>query len=301
MTFQSSVERRRCQFLFYGVLRHRRRIETLLTGLIPRRPKPRLWAMLEIAVYELMEAGPERQPKVVDYAVGEIRKAMGKGEAGLANAVLRKIPKADAELEKTASAGVRTSHPDWLAKKWEGRFGPEAAEQLMRWNLQTPEVCLRVRDEAGVELAQAQAMAAGEGELFEPTPWPGFVSLAGEFSRAEPLLKNGALYAQDASTRLAPEALAVKPGDYVLDLCAAPGGKTLMLADSLGTDTSGLLLAVELPGSRLEQLDENLQKLNDGDGPAVSLLATDVLTLTSEHFAEQGLPDKYDAVLLDAP
>ena len=355
MTFHSAVERRRCQFLFYGVLRHRRRIDALLSRLISRRPKPRLQAMLQVAVYELLEAEASRQPKVVDHAVGQIRSAMSKAEAGLANAVLRKIPVEADRLETEAPAAVRLSHPDWLAEKWTQQFSPQAAEALMRWNLRTPEVTFRVRDPDAVNAAQAG------GKFLEKTDWPGFMKLTGEFVQAEPLLQSGALYAQDPSTRLAVEALAVKPGETVLDLCAAPGGKTLMLADALGDDERGLLVAVDLPGPRLQQLDENLSKLNDEAGPGVYLLAADVRELTGRDaptgrppgddsevvpprndeastwrgglrpvqgrdtspghprtarrsgptqereiaapgiFAQHGLPDKYDAVLLDAP
>ncbi len=279
ITFQCSADRRRCQFLFYGVLRHRRRIEELLGRLISRRPKPRLAAMLQVAVFELMSAGPERQPKVVDYAVGQIRRRMSRSEAGLANAVLRKIPAEAAKLDREAPAAVRLSHPDWLAARWRQNFGPEAAEKLMAWNLEPPPVTFRVRG----DLPQTEALAA--------TDWAGFVQLSGAWAAVEPLLKSGKLYAQDPSTRLAPAALAVRPGESVLDLCAAPGGKTLMLADALGCDPKGLLVAVDLPGARLVPLDENLRKLDDGDGPRVSLLGLDVRRLTPEVLEKEGFCD----------
>jgi 16S rRNA (cytosine967-C5)-methyltransferase len=289
ITFQSSADRRRCQFLFYGVLRHRRRIDELLGRLIARAPKPRLAAMLQVAVFELLSAGPERQPKVVDYAVGQVRRRMSRSEAGLANAVLRKIPAEAEKLDREAPAAVRYSHPDWLAARWEANFGPEAAEKLMAWNLEPPPVTFRVRGDFPAN------------DALVPAAWPGFVQLAGEWAKVEPLLKRGQLYAQDPSTRLAPEALAVRPGETVLDLCAAPGGKALAIADALGRDPKGLLLAVDLPGSRLEPLDENLCKLENGKGPQVTLLGVDVLKLTPQLLEKQKLPVQFDAVLLDAP
>ncbi|QYY36921.1 transcription antitermination factor NusB [Ruficoccus sp. ZRK36] len=289
ITFQSSADRRRCQFLFYGVLRHRRRIDTLLARLISRRPKPKLVAMLQVAVFELLSAGPERQPKVVDYAVGRIRRQMSRSEAGLANAVLRKIPAEDEKLQREAPAAVRFSHPDWLAERWTENFGPEAAEELMAWNLEPPPITFRVRGETPAI------------EALKPASWPGFVQLDGEWARVEPYLKAGMLYAQDPSTRLAPEALTVRPGEAVLDLCAAPGGKALALADALGRDTAGVLVAVDLPGPRLAPLDENLCKLDDGDGPRVCLLAADVRELGEETLKASRLPRLFDAVLLDAP
>ncbi|MBC2596414.1 RsmB/NOP family class I SAM-dependent RNA methyltransferase [Ruficoccus amylovorans] len=289
INFHSSAERRRCQFLFYGVLRHRRRIDELLARLISRPPKPRLAAMLQVAVFELMAAEPARQPKVVDYAVGQIRRIMSRSEAGLANAVLRKIPAEAAKLDQEAPAAVRLSHPDWLARRWQEHYGPESAETFMAWNLEPPPVLFRARGElpAGLPL--------------EPAAWPGFYKLAGEWARVEPLLNAGRLYAQDPSTRLAPEALAVRPGEKVLDLCAAPGGKALMLIDALESDRDGLMLAVDLPGPRLEPLNENLQKLGRRSGPAVSLLGIDVRRLSPELLRREGFPETFDAVLLDAP
>ena len=111
----------------------------------------------------------------------------------------------------------------------------------------------------------------------------------------DPLLKGGKLYLQDPGTRLAVELLAPQAGEAVLDLCAAPGGKSLLIADAMKT---GRLVSMDLPNARIDRLKENLSRVT---GVEVALVQADVGDGAVAALREHKLPEAYDAVLIDVP
>lgn len=280
----TSDERRYCQFLFLGVVRHLRRIDGVMDALIAKRPRPKLVALLHVSILEIMMKGDAEFPKIVDFCVGKAKQMLSAKEAGLVNAVLRKVP---AQLQQRESLGLgeRYSHPDWLVERWRNSFGDAQVSAMLDWNQQAPQVYARwTRPSAAVP------------EVLQSSRWPDFYTVQRDGWRAmQPLLAAGDVYIQDPSTRLAPELLAVQPGESVLDLCAAPGGKSAFLIQALGRDRKGCLVALDKPGPRIEQLDENLKKCDDTMGPEVHLVVNDLM---QADVADLG---KFDAVLLDAP
>lgn len=282
----SSEERRRCQFLFLGVVRQKRFIDETLSVFVKKKPRPELWACLQVGVCEMMTMPLAERAKVVDFCVRRVKAKLSQRESGLVNAVLRKVAQAlesDDSSEKTL--GSLYSYPDWLIEKWEAQWGREQTLALLRWNQQPADVFIRWLGEGKPSEAN-----------FEPTEWKTFYRYVGEsWASVQPHLDRGEAYVQDPSTRWAFELLKVEPGDAVLDLCAAPGGKSVAFLQALGQDSEGLLVAVDRPGKRCQQLDENLKKFNDEAGPEVHLVQRDLLTIPVEDI---GL---FDKVLLDAP
>ncbi len=306
--FDSAVERRRCQHLFYGVVRWHGAIEALLEPLLQRAPRPRLSALLKMAIFELIEGRAEAglTPRIIDNAVAQTKRQLSQPEAGMVNAVLRRVArevgtwKPGDALDAAGLAG-RWSHPEAMVVKWLQHFGKTRTLALLEWNQQVPEVILRLRDPAARDALR---------ELTMPTPWRDFYRLLPEadWAHLQPLLEAGRVYAQDPSTRLAPQMLNPRPGEDVLDLCAAPGGKTLQLADLLfghgSTDTlgdkAGLLVSLDLPelGHRSEQWQRNLAPYPP---EKIRRLEHDLLALTPDDLRAHGLPRQFDAILLDAP
>lgn len=293
----SRVERARVQNLLFGAVRHLGRIEAHLTPLLARAPRTRVRAVLLLAGCELIEGGSEGHvARVVHHAVEQTKALASPAEARLVNAVVRKLaaglavevaPPVDASSEGLARW---YSHPRWLIDRWRSYFGAEATQALLEWN-QTPaavHVRWRLRDRGPTE-AEAQGLA--------PTPWAGFYEIkAGHWAEVAPRLSSGLLAVQDPSTRFALELLAPKAGETVFDLCAAPGGKSLAIADTIG---SGRVVAVDLPGPRIDRLAANL-----GLAPAtvdVSLVQGDTTSNPGRLLAEHDLPVTAPAVLLDVP
>jgi 16S rRNA (cytosine967-C5)-methyltransferase len=301
----SGAERARCQHLVFGVVRHFGRLDAALGRLIAHPPRFATRAVLFIAGFELIEAAgsPEaegRVAKIVHHAVEQTKALASPAESRLVNAVVRKLAgvlaaaKLPAAKAAPAELAEYFSHPEWLVRAWLAQFGAEATRALLEWNQKPATAYARWRG------AVDEAVPA----FLKPTAWAGFYEVAGgHWGEVEPLLKSGKIYVQDPGTRLAVELLAPKAGESVLDLCAAPGGKSLMIADAMkapstSSGQTGRLVAVDLPGARVDRLKENLAR---AIGVDVALVQTDVLESPAMSLHEHKLPESYDAVLLDAP
>lgn len=289
------AERARCQHLVMGVVRHFGRIDAALARTVAHPPRFITRAILFVAGFELIESGKDgaqdgRAAKIVHHAVEQTKSLASPAEARLVNAVVRKLtplaleapPAADVAAERLAEY---FSHPEWLVRSWLAQFGAQATRALLEWNQKPAPVYARWR-------------AAGETppDLLKPAAWPGFYEVAsGRWAEVEPLLRAGKLYLQDPSTRIPVELLAPKPNETLLDLCAAPGGKALLMADAM---QSGRLVAVDLPSSRIDRLKENLSRAGAVE---VALAQADVLKGLAAVLREHKLPETYDGVLIDVP
>ena len=279
-----------CQSLFLGALRHGHRSCAAFQPLLRKSPRPLVQAILLVAGYEFYSEASERHPKIVHHAVERSKRLVNRFEQGFLNAVLRKLPAALASIDESSAPADSYSHPDWLVGHWMEQFGQKETRALLHWNQQIPEQAIRLYEHPGTL-----------PEFLLPTEWPDFYKIARPAhwqQQVEPLLNNGSAYIKDPSTRLAPALLAPKPGMDVLDLCAAPGGKSYDLAHHM--QHSGRIVAVDLPGKRIARLKENLRHLSGAD-IKVHVVESDVLELKSETFEAQQLPIIYDAVMLDAP
>ena len=296
-----SADRARCQHLVLGVVRHFGRLEVALERLVAHPPRFTTRAALCVAGFELIESANEpaadgRVAKIVHHAVEQTKYLASPAEARLVNAVIRKLVPAmiappPAKDAPPAQLAEYFSHPEWLVRGWFAQFGADATRAVLEWNQHPATVYARWR-------------ASGEAppEFLKPTAWEGFfVVESGRWRDVEPLLKAGKLYLQDPGTRLAVELLAPQPGETVLDLCAAPGGKSLLIADAM---KSGKLVAMDLPveegkpGTRIERLKQNLSRVT---GVEVALVQADVCKDAAAALRAHQLPDSYAAVLLDAP
>lgn len=300
-------ERARCQHLVLGVVRHFGRIDAALGRLIAHPPRFSTRAVLFIAGFELIEAAQDddagRVAKIVHHAVEQTKGLASPAEARLVNAVVRKLAPAMAAPAPTLTLGAEVlgeyfSHPAWLVQAWLTQFGPEATRALLEWNQKPAPVYARWRGAAD----------AVPPDFLTLTRWPGVFEVAsGQWAKVEPLLKAGQLYLQDPSTLIPVALLAPQPGETVLDLCAAPGGKSLLIADAMKT---GKLVAVDAPvdeekltpsgkpGARIDRLKENLSRTTGVD---VALVQADVLGSLVLALRDHRLPESYDAVLVDVP
>jgi 16S rRNA (cytosine967-C5)-methyltransferase len=289
-------ERARCQYLVFGVIRHFGRIEAALNQLVAHPPRFSTRAVLFVAGLELMESAgrPVEEgmvAKIVHHAVEHTKRLASPAEARLVNAVVRKLA---AELTKPpppklAPAEVLAeyfSHPEWLVRRWLAQFGAEATRTLLEWNQQPAPVYARWR-------AEGEAPPS----WMKPTKWTTFFEVeSGHWSKVEPLLRTGKIYLQDPATRLAVELLDPQPTEVVLDACAAPGGKSLLIADAL---KQGKVIAMDLPTARIDRLKENLSRLPPTVG--VALVQADLRESAGAMLKEHGLSQAFLAVLLDVP
>jgi 16S rRNA (cytosine967-C5)-methyltransferase len=260
--------------LAYGAVQRRGTLDHLIEKLA-ERPARRLdapvLAALRLGLYELLylHGAPDRA--VVADAV-ELAKTQGRSGHGLVNAVLRRGAREgssllDALTDRTPEqASVRHSHPEWIARLWWEELGPEAARALMSYDNEPGEVALRantLRTDAptlAARLLEGDTSVATHGDPGIPEA----LVLEGPFDvHASALWREGAFQAQSRAAMLVARALAPVAGERVLDLCAAPGGKSTHLAALMGAE--GEVLAVERNPARAGALVRTAQRLHAGN------------------------------------
>ena len=297
----SAVDRALCQTLVYGVARWQMTLDWLIARKTAgRTQKEELRTLLQLGLFQMFWLNRIPNHAAVHTTV-ELAKQAGLGpQAGFLNAVLRGYARERTETEKllrelkTSQPALGYSHPEWLYQRWLARLGAEKAAQLMEWNNSAPPTYARVNrlktdaakllarwKEEGVEAAVGNWDWVDEAGVFRLESHP---PLAGLRS-----FKDGLFYVQDPSTLLAVRELGPAPGEAVLDLCAAPGGKTGFMAQLM--ENRGRIIAQDVEPGRLELIRENCTRLG--------------VTCAEASLAPQGVlanPSKrFDRILVDAP
>jgi 16S rRNA (cytosine967-C5)-methyltransferase len=279
--------------LVLGVLRWKASLdaEIAATCRIPL-PKlaPNLREILEVALYQLRQLDRIPPYAAVSEAVTHARASGGEGAAKLVNGVLRGIQLQPAPMEPVAGASAESlarhySHPRFLVDRWLERFGPETTRRVLAADNTPPRLDLLVhpRKMAVPELAAALGR---EGVVTETTPWTplGLTVRSGNPVRSAHL-REGRFTIQDLGAQVLP--LLLPPGDLLVDLAAAPGGKSL---SALAHGRALRTLALDGSLSRLRRVLENARRVQAAVGPAAADL--EALPLPAGSF---------ERVLLDAP
>lgn len=288
------------QHLFYGVIRELRRLDGVFESLVSRPPRPMLSALLRVAGFELLSAADDsgRRARIVDHATGEARRRLSIGESRMVNAVLRRFPDEalawETRLDLSAPSGLAAfySHPTWMVRRWMERWGRERTVALLAWNQKPPTSWLALR--AGAAPWPAARLETWHGVRFIALESPA------DWAAAQPLLEAGEAYVQDPATALGPQVAQVEPGQAVLDLCSAPGGKAWQLL----VFAPGLLVSVDRPsqgkGKRHTQWVANTDRM----GPTVRRVECDLVReaeMLEGRLTEAVGVTRFDRVFIDVP
>ena len=289
-------DRRLVHELAAGVLRRQTRLDALLAPLVPRGWKkvaPGLKDVLRIGAYQLTVLDRVPAHAAVSTSVTLARETSGSKASGFVNAILRKLAAAepslfdqargdgDAASADPAVLAATHSHPEWLVRRWVERFGGEGARALLEWNNRKPllvlqparasaTLLLRRWRQAGIAAHRAPFGAGLVTDRSRPDELPGFIE--GDFLVQDPAQALVAWYAEAPA------------GEILVDLCAAPGGKTV----SIGRCVRGVI-AADIHRGRTARLAENLRRAGSGREHAI--------------VADGRVPPFRDvaALLLDAP
>ena len=236
--------------LFYGSLRNLTLLDFWIGCLRASRVQSDLRDILRLGLYQLflLKTAPHA-------AVHETVELAPKKQRSLINAMLRTATRRQSELLASANAQplfVRTSHPQFLIERWQQQFGPEQAEALCKWNNLPAPVYGRINR---LKIDRHKFL-----RLY-PTSRP--LTRNSDFVEFDTLptgaVRRGHCYIQDPSTVIACQLLGPKPGEKVLDACAAPGGKTGYVAELM--QNLGTIVACDRDPERLEILKENMTRL----------------------------------------
>src|SRR5215475_1384720 len=271
--------------LFYGVLRNLTLLDFWIGCLRASRIESSVRDILRLGLYQIfLLKTPEHA------AVNESVAIASKKQRSIVNAVLRTATRERSELLAKANVQplfVRTSHPQFLVKRWEQHFGAGHTAELCEWNNRPASIYgrinrLKIDAERFLELYPNSRPLIGN---------PDFVELSALPTAA---LNSGHCNIQDPSTAIACQLLDPKPGEKILDACAAPGGKTTYLAELMRNQ--GVIVACDRDGERLEILKGN-----------VSRLGATIVRAVGHDWGRNDLPKEilsiapFDRILLDAP
>ena len=270
--------------LFYGVLRNLTLLDFWIGALRPTRVEVDLRDLLRLGLYQLMILKtPEHAAVYETVALAEKR------SRAIANGILRSAVRRSKELQTALNSEpleVRFSHPRFLIERWRKQFGDEATDALCEWNNRPPPIYARI-NRLKVE---RQTFLERYREARSLATVSNFVELASPYDA----LRRGDCYVQDPSTAIACELLGAKPGEKILDACAAPGGKTAHLAELM--ENNGMIVACDRENDRLRRVEENLTRLN-----------VRIAKIVHHDWTEMQTPDEisslapFDRVLVDAP
>jgi 16S rRNA (cytosine967-C5)-methyltransferase len=283
-----------------GTLRWRGRIDWLLSRYVRDgldSLPPWIRNVLRMGLYQMLYLDRVPAHAAVDESVKLARLYGHPGTAGLTNAVLRKILRegdrlADPEKlieDRQEALAIAYSHPLWLVERWQRRLGEEETRALLAANNRPPPLGLRV-NQSRTDRETLRRALGERGVQVEAAPVSQIaLRVVGNLVLQEiPEFADGHFFVQDESETLVGELLAPEAGETILDLCAAPGGKTTHIQEARGS--RGVVLAVDSQMGRLHRVRENVARLG--------LLGVDLIRADGQELA---LARPVDRVLVDAP
>lgn len=279
------------QALVYGVLRWRWPLESILNNYIkkPLRSKDQdVYIILMLGVFQLLWM---RTPDyaAVDAAVESSLKIKKKWAKGFINAILRQVIREKESIDYKATVEAEFSHPQWMIDLIKKDWPENWQEVLTQANEEAP---MTLRIDTQQTSLQDYKLQLNEveldGEEIASVPTALVLEQPADVFRL-PGFEEGRVSVQDGAAQLAAHLIQLEPNQKVLDACAAPGGKT---AHMLQTVASINVDAVDISESRLERVEENLARLN---------LEANLITSDISQPSEWWSGEQYDRILLDAP
>jgi 16S rRNA (cytosine967-C5)-methyltransferase len=284
--------------LTYGTLQRRMALDYYLEPFVKDNKKLANWVhhLLRLTLYQMvyLDRIPDR---AAIYEAVEIAKSRGhKGIASLVNGVLRSIqreglPSLEEVSDSNKRLSLETSHPEWLITRWVNQFGYEKTKEMCEINLTAPLQTARV-NLTKISRGECVAILEEDGYQIEKSPIipEAIRSVKGNLASTI-AFKYGMFTIQDESSMLAAYALGAKQNEYILDACAAPGGKSTHIAEKMAN--TGEVISVDLHQHKVRLINDNAKRLG------LENIKTSVSD--SRQLQEKFKNESFDRILLDAP
>jgi 16S rRNA (cytosine967-C5)-methyltransferase len=264
--------------LAFGTVQRRLTLDHVIAAHVYRGLDPGVRAALQLGLFQLLFLDGVAAHAAIGEAVELAKPSPGHR---LVNAVLRRVQREGAELPSDATpegASIRHSHPRWIVERWWDWLGPEETRALLAADNEPAELALRVNALVDYDLDDVPGRREGEAIVvdgpFDALAHPGYAA--------------GAFTPQSRASQLVARVLAPAPGERVLDLCAAPGGKTTHLAALM--EGTGEVVAVERHPQRARALQATAARMGAAN--------VSVVTADAKDYDGAG---RFDRVLLDPP
>ena len=288
----------RIEALAIGTVRHLLQVDDCLnrfSTVKTNNMKPFIRQLLRMSAYQILFSEDTPDAPVVDHAVRLCASGGFHNLKGFVNGVLRTLVREKDNVEFT-SISLRYSVPEWIVERLVSQYGEEEAERICAYAQEAPALTVRTDprpDGEEVTLIRNRIAEEMPDVRMEAHPLlPSFAyTVSGRVSPAAlPGFAEGHLFVQDAGAMLAALCCGVKPGDTVVDVCAAPGGKALLLAQLM--DKTGRVCAFDLSEEKCARIRENAERTH-----------TENITVRvhDARQADESLRGKADLVLCDLP
>lgn len=290
----------------HGVIRWMRRLDWFLNGFYRgnyEKCLPEVRNAMRVALYQILFLNKIPYSAAVNEAVEFIKRIHGDKHAGVVNGLLRTIIRTlenlvwpTREIDEVNYLGIIQSHPNWMVNRWIKRFGFDEAVKLCEENNRRPVMALRVNT-LKISVSDFENYLTAKNLFFRKGAFLESFFTTKTMSKiyTDEYFRNGFFSIQDESAGLAAKLVSPEKGDVVLDVCAAPGGKTSYLSELMNNE--GEIYAVDKYLSRVEIMNGNLKRLGVKN---VKTIHDDISEPKSNELKES-LTGKADKILVDAP
>ena len=285
----TAQDRGLCTELVMGVLRWRSRLDEVLASVSSQKLAKldaEVLEALRLAAYQIGFLARIPTHAAVNESVELVKRKKKRSAAPFVNAVLRKVLAKKSLFEPTLVPGPKTlpdivalyAHPLWMVERWADRYGLVAAEQICAYDQQVPPTAIHVADDEVVKELEAAGVTLEPGVLLRSAR-----RVAGGDVTATKAFAEGRVSIQDEASQLV--AVLVGRGERLLDCCAAPGGKTAILAER---NVQSRVIAADIHEHRTRAMKERLKSKGN-----VEVVTGDATKLN--------VPADFDRVLADVP
>jgi 16S rRNA (cytosine967-C5)-methyltransferase len=265
--------------LAFGTVQRRATLDWIVARHVDRKLEPQVRAALQLGLYQLLYTDVPQHAAVAE----SVELAKPSPGAKLVNAVLRKVLREGVELpadDNPKGAAIRHSHPEWLTLLWWDWLGAEEARALLAADNEPSELALRINPLAGIDV-DLPGRREDDALVVE-----GALDVL-----AHPLYAAGAITPQSRASQMVARAVDPQPGERILDLCAAPGGKTTHLAALMGD--RGEIVAVERHPQRAQALMAQAARMH---ASSIRVQVADAKDIDADL-----LGGTFDRILVDPP
>lgn len=292
------IDRRFCTELVNGTIKCGASLDWIITRYVTRplnKIDPKILSILRLGIYQMQFLDRVPPSAAVNESV-ELAKSVSIGASKFVNAVLRSIHRDPSKAafptdDSPQSLALRTFHPTWLVERWIDQFGLERTKKILDADNQPPPITLRVNRLKTNRAELLEKLRALEADA-QPSALVEDAIVCKKLGALENFapLAQGLCIIQDESSMLAARALDPQPNDFVIDCCAAPGGKSTHIAELMGD--RGMVIAVDVHDHKLKLVADNSARLG--------LKIVKPLLLDAREIGDE-FKGRADRVLVDAP
>ncbi len=295
----SDIDRRFCTELVYGTIKVGASLDWKISKYVDRpleKIDAKILAVLRVGMYQIFFLDRVPNSAAVNESVEIAKKFCGIGASKFVNGVLRSAVRAPQKSEfpndnSVETLALKTFHPAWIVKLFVEEFGLETAKKICATDNIEPSLCLRVNflKSNRAEILDTLKKFGATAEISKLVPEGIICKSHGALDSFKPL-KIGMCQVQDESSMLAAHWLNPAEGDFVIDCCAAPGGKATHIAELM--KNHGRIIAADIYETKLQHIKENAKRLG--------IKIIEPVLLDARNIGEKFF-NKADKVLIDAP